>query len=432
MGTIVDMINDGELLVNYALENKIALAPGSEATLLAAHARLKLLETPGQDRDDFYAALRSAVDAVSTPVSALNAAETRRMRLAPLVRDAQSLLNYAAANGKKVNDEVRNPLIDVAESVARGTPDINKEQIFFKAYESLTTSMAPVTAETLFASQTVLPDWRKLFTKAGFWESCKDITIGRFFDAAVFIVILVVTCIAINYHSLGSTALERYGDLDRQLNTANTDLGKYQDLVTLRHDALERVPTNQPEAAELARKNVLDAQRQVSEEQALIERIRTERDPLADWLGQWSQLPCKFYVTSWALCPSIAEPSADKTSARTGKIQAAKTDISRLSEIVLPLLLGWLGAHAFVLRKMASDIIQRSFAKASSIHHIVRISLGALAGVASTWFLTPELVAGDQFKHLPPWALAFIAGYGIELVFAFMDRIIAAFTTRTP
>jgi len=34
-----------------------------------------------------------------------------------------------------------------------------------------------------------------------------------------------------------------------------------------------------------------------------------------------------------------------------------------------------------------------------------------------------------SFKALPVWALAFVAGYGIELVFAFMDRIIAAFTS---
>jgi hypothetical protein len=74
MATIVDLISEGELLVNYALENKIALPPGSETTLLAARASLNLLETPGQDRDKFYAALRNAVDAVSMPVSALNAA----------------------------------------------------------------------------------------------------------------------------------------------------------------------------------------------------------------------------------------------------------------------------------------------------------------------------------------------------------------------
>jgi hypothetical protein len=36
-----------------------------------------------------------------------------------------------------------------------------------------------------------------------------------------------------------------------------------------------------------------------------------------------------------------------------------------------------------------------------------------------------------QLKNIPAWALAFIAGYGIELVFSFLDRIIGAFSTKT-
>ena len=91
------------------------------------------------------------------------------------------------------------------------------------------------------------------------------------------------------------------------------------------------------------------------------------------------------------------------------------------------MLLGWLGAHAFILRKMSSDISQSSLAKASALQHIIRIGLGALAGFASAWLLTPEVVGGAQLKSLPAWALAFIAGYGIELVFSFMDKIVNAF-----
>ena len=109
-------------------------------------------------------------------------------------------------------------------------------------------------------------------------------------------------------------------------------------------------------------------------------------------------------------------------------MEAARTVISRLNDVYLPLLLGFLGAHAFILRRMSKDITDRTFAKGSAFNHIVRIGLGALAGLASTWLLTPDVVGGASFKTLPIWALAFVAGYGIELVFAFMDRIIAAFT----
>ena len=101
-----------------------------------------------------------------------------------------------------------------------------------------------------------------------------------------------------------------------------------------------------------------------------------------------------------------------------------------MGQIILPLLLGLLGAHAFVIRTMTAQISERSFAKASSLRHITRLALGALAGIASSWLLTPDAVS-SQLKNIPAWVLAFVAGYGIELVFAFMDRIIGAFTAKT-
>jgi hypothetical protein len=425
MPDMLQLVDDAESLVNYALQNKIALPAGSALTLLSARSQLATLATPGPPRDAFYAALDAAVGVIPLSASAIRASTLRRTRLAPLIEDAQSLMNFAAANAQKIDDDVRDPLIDAADAVARGTPDLASEQSFYKAYEALTAKTAPVTAETLVASTTVLPDWGKLFSRAGFWASCKDLTLGRFFDALVFAIVLLSACIALNYYSLGSTALQSYRDLTPQYTQAETDYAKDQDLRTLRQESAAKVTPAAADASDLAHKNLLDADRQVKQDEANITRIRAQQDSYADRLQRWTRMPCNYRLTAWAMCPSVG---AD----RLASIDVAETAVTRMSAIILPLLLGWLGAQAFVLRKMASDISTHAFAKSSSIHHIVRISLGALAGVASTWLLTPALVGGDELKHLPPWALAFIAGYGIELVFAFMDRIIAAFVTKTP
>jgi hypothetical protein len=434
---MLDLVNDGELLINYALRNNISLPSDSVSTLLAARAILTDLVSPGAARIRFYEALQTIVDKIGIKAADLRASDMRRERLEPLVRDAESLLEYAAANAKEIDDEIRNPLLTVAESVARGTPDLGNEQAFFRAYEALTTKTSPVTAETLVASRTVLPDWGRLFSMAGFWETCREVTIGRFLDAFVFILILVTTCIALNYYSLGSKSLDRYRDLSVNWTKTIAELNKDKEILMLSQEAASRneaktsASTQDAQGLDLARKGLLDAQRQVDEEETTVSRIAKETDFLADWLLDWSRKPCRYWITKWALCPmSNKADTAGKDTASFIKVEAARTDVLRLSEVVLPLLLGWLGAHAFVLRKMASDINGRSFDKSSSLHHIVRVSLGALAGVASTWLLTPELVGGDQLKHLPPWALAFIAGYGIELVFAFMDRIIAAFASK--
>jgi hypothetical protein len=99
-----------------------------------------------------------------------------------------------------------------------------------------------------------------------------------------------------------------------------------------------------------------------------------------------------------------------------------------LNVIMLPMLMGLLGAYAFVLRTVSREIRERSFAENSALHHVARLSLGALAGIAAGWFLRPEQVG--LLNSVPAWGLAFVAGYGIELLFAFLDRIVVAFTSK--
>ena len=77
---------------------------------------------------------------------------------------------------------------------------------------------------------------------------------------------------------------------------------------------------------------------------------------------------------------------------------------------------------------MSVDIERRSFAPGSSIHHLIRLFLGAMAGIASGWLLKPGDVG--LLSSAPAWVLAFVAGYSVELVFSFMDRIVTAFSTK--
>jgi hypothetical protein len=42
------------------------------------------------------------------------------------------------------------------------------------------------------------------------------------------------------------------------------------------------------------------------------------------------------------------------------------------------------------------------------------------------WFINPE-VSGSLIKTLSPYAVAFLAGYCVELLLALMDKIISSF-----
>ena len=98
-----------------------------------------------------------------------------------------------------------------------------------------------------------------------------------------------------------------------------------------------------------------------------------------------------------------------------------------LATYVLPALYGLLGACAFVLRQLSTDISQLRFANDLRVRYTLRLNIGLLAGLAVGWFISPDQNA-SVIANLSPLALAFVAGYGSELLFAVLDRVVNAFS----
>lgn len=94
-----------------------------------------------------------------------------------------------------------------------------------------------------------------------------------------------------------------------------------------------------------------------------------------------------------------------------------------LQSYMLPLLYGILGAGTSILRSLSNEIEKVTFSEAAGIQHLLRISLGALAGIMVGWFsfLIPD-ESTTFVGSISPLAIAFIVGYNIELFFSVMDR----------
>ena len=98
---------------------------------------------------------------------------------------------------------------------------------------------------------------------------------------------------------------------------------------------------------------------------------------------------------------------------------------SFIGGFLLPVLYGMLGAIAFVLRRLSDD---QEVVRDPRNRYSLRVPIGALSGLAAGWLLQPT--AGTVTSSLSPFALAFVAGYSAELVFAAMDRIVGAFASK--
>jgi hypothetical protein len=101
-------------------------------------------------------------------------------------------------------------------------------------------------------------------------------------------------------------------------------------------------------------------------------------------------------------------------------------------QFVLPMLYGALGAIAYALRTLAQQSRDRLYHVENETADSLRTWLGVIAGLAIGWFFAPDKSTGAGLGALSPLALAFVAGYSVDLLFTAMDRLVAAFSGPPP
>lgn len=109
--------------------------------------------------------------------------------------------------------------------------------------------------------------------------------------------------------------------------------------------------------------------------------------------------------------------------------QQAISQLRLLNDYFLPAIYGILGTIAFILRQFSIRLRAQSLDLGIFLNYLVRLPLGALSGIAVGLILRSDVPTGG-LEDLSPFALAFIAGYSVELVFAAMDRLVAAFSSE--
>jgi hypothetical protein len=114
--------------------------------------------------------------------------------------------------------------------------------------------------------------------------------------------------------------------------------------------------------------------------------------------------------------------------------QQAQNQYDILYRLLLPALYGLLGSCVFVLRSVSSQLETFTFTRTRRLLGSARLALGPILGVASLVLLTPSKT--DALSNLPQIGIALIAGYSVDLVLNFMDRITGAFgqpsSTQSP
>jgi hypothetical protein len=113
-------------------------------------------------------------------------------------------------------------------------------------------------------------------------------------------------------------------------------------------------------------------------------------------------------------------------------ITEAKNRMDLLQQFILPLLYGWIGALAYILRSLSEQIRLWTYRKENTVLCDLRMLLGMVAGLAIGWFFKPPGTEVNGVGLVSPFALAFLAGYSVDLLFTVMDRVVATFSKAVP
>lgn len=102
-------------------------------------------------------------------------------------------------------------------------------------------------------------------------------------------------------------------------------------------------------------------------------------------------------------------------------IETVKAVAALLNVLLLPLLLGFLGAIAYLARNTINQITSNSYIPSWPGRYSMRVLLGGLLGV-----MGPLLYSSDKIDEIGMNLLlfAFLLGYNVELAFSIFDRLI--------
>jgi hypothetical protein len=131
---------------------------------------------------------------------------------------------------------------------------------------------------------------------------------------------------------------------------------------------------------------------------------------------------------------AIFRPSEFQTTSASIRAVASQV-VEVMQKWLLPLLYGALGASVFVIRTLSVQARDRLFRREALVSLVLRVFLGMISGLAIGWFWNQNPAAATAagpvtVTTLSPFALAFVAGYGVELFFALLDKIVSTFTNK--
>jgi hypothetical protein len=359
---------------------------------------------------------------------------------ARLLYDAELLLEYAAESGIKVDHEVADPIVAARSAAHTGATDPVK---LLQSIAILATKVSPVTADSL---RTCLKDATKMV---------------RWYRPAAILVALLV----IGFSAVAFLISNLSQSINQSLDTANTlavklrdelgpgsapgpelckrgnesVLGSSQATPSERGSGVGAAQSDGADSAALrAKSNQKDVIADLQKFAMAVRQMHGDANSLNSVLpfralnDPFSTLGQDALSVAMELPPSLRDLSNaaiemicvyQKVRYYAQHTERTATLFSGVLATVLPVLYALLGACANLLRRFEAQRKARTLTNYNAHHSyfVTAAITGAVVGLFSF----------GRDASVSPFAIAFLAGYGVDVFFSFLESLIQTFS-RTP
>lgn len=354
----------------------------------------------------------------------------------------QQLIKYAAEAGKPVDEKSQKYVAQFSRKVISGENwTADEEATFWDSTRNLSASLYPVTYDTLTSSGRI--------AKRYVWSfGILTLLLLAFLVYAQFVWVVL--------SNVTGTIEARITDLNveeiqiEQLYLQGNSFAKELESLVEPASATAINSANRNDRIRELRENIKSNHKTRREKEVKILDVKDELNASTRILVSW--LPLQGWLrTTRPPDPSMWDSKEEEieklenineweyrqeeeSSFRNKTLHTwSKQILQGMSAYLLPMIYGLVGACAFVLRSMSRQIRELTFsATDSTVQYMLRLVLGALAGISIGWFLKPETSVTVVATTISPLAVAFVAGYSVELLFTAMDKVIKAFTGAGP
>jgi hypothetical protein len=332
------------------------------------------------------------------------------------ITEADEIVLYTVRHGIEVPNDILKNLAVARKKGPQGRLSEDDQVRFWQSAQTLAKLVLPVTIKSIRATGSA------------------QATIGWSIFSILLLGLLIVTQI---FWVVGTNAAANIDGLLKTMADVDADYQSASLAIEASEGALAKAKSNSDTSTPGGSGG---EQAKIENIQNEINRAKSARDKSGFLLRDKSEeLVAAFRILgNWVSSVPIrldAGTSKDTDRAREQiLLGTAKAILKAMSGYLMPLLYGLLGAAAYVMRSLSREVADVTFTNVSNVRFMLRLVLGMLSGISVGLILTPETLP-TTLSAITPLALAFLAGYSVELLFSAMDRLISAFSsegTRSP